>query len=371
MAMSPVIGLLFLSSLWNIKKPAKGDLSYLWVVGYFLILMLGYFLSSNKDGALSELENNASFLLFPIIFAFSNLDFKSIFHKMMLYFVEGIILSIVIAIVFSTIKFFANADIHSFFYGEISPFHHTSYMAMYVSFGIAFLYYNGFHPKKSTLLSSYWNFTLITVFSIYVLLLLSKTGILITLSIHLFAIFYWIIKHKKIKYGILSLGLISTIIILSFTLSNSVRSRFSETFSALNTEESTESSTGIRLISWEVSWELFNEQPVLGTGTGDINQAMTAKFIEKGHNQLAFKNFNAHNQYLTTLTKSGIIGFLSLVLLLVIPSFRVKQQQHFIYVIFATIVALNFLTESVLQTQSGIVFIAFFTTFFIATLSKN
>lgn len=371
MAMSPLIGLLLLSSLWNFKKPKKSDLIFLWIVLYYLILIVGYFNSSNKGGGISELENNAAFVILPIVFAISNINFKNIATRVLTYFLEGLILSVFIAFCFSGIKFISGEGVSSFFYGEISPFHHTSYSAMYASFGIAYLYYIAFHPKRSTFIPSKFTFLLITTLSIYVLLLLSKTGILVTFMIHIISITFWIVKHKKLKLGLVTLSLILASVSVSLIASDSMRNRFFEVFTALGEEEHKESSTGSRIISWDASWELFREQPILGVGTGDINESMSAKFIEKGHNSLALKRLNSHNQYLTTLTKSGLLGFFSLLLLFLIPVFISKKQNSYIFLVFTFIVGINFLTESVLQIQSGIIFVAFFISFFYAMLMDN
>ena len=371
-ALSPVIGLLVLASFWNFKRE-KFSLVYLTSsLSYFAVLCIGYLISISKENALFELEISAAFLIFPVIFSLSNINFKEVLHRLILFFIEGLVLSILIAFVFSIVKYFHSQDINSFLYGEISPFHHTSYMAMFCSFAIAYLYYNSFNPLKKTYLSPKIQVLIIALLSIYVVLLLSKTGIIITFLIHLISITYWIFRLKKVKAGLLIMGIIFTTIILLFSTSQTIRNRFLETYNVITNENEAESSTSIRFITWESSWDIFMENPLIGAGTGDIQYKLSTKFIEKGHNNLAMKSYNAHNQFLNTASKSGILGLISILILFGVPIFYSLKLSNPIYIFFFLIVTINFMTESVLQTQSGIIFCAFFNSLlFISMIQKS
>ncbi len=364
-----VIGLLFLSSLWNSKKTIKHDLNFLYLTLYYLVLIGGIFISNDKTIALSTLENSATLVLFPIIFMVSNINFKDIFHKIMIYFIEGVLLSFFIAITFSFYKWFNGSSTNPFLYTEVSPFHHTSYMALYCTVAIAYTYFVSLNPQKSTYISSFAAKAIITLLSIFSLLLMSKTGIIVVFLTHLIGLSYWIIKHNKIKIGLTSLGIVILTIVVVGSNVQSVKTRFTEIFKELGTTNHSESSTGARLIGWEVSWEVIQEHPFFGIGTGDVSQKMSETYISKGHNKLALKSLNSHNQFLTTGLQSGLIGFCSLIFILAYPLIIAMRTKTYFTIFFIPIILINFMTESMLQTQSGVVFIAFMLSLFLGVMN--
>ena len=74
------------------------------------------------------------------------------------------------------------------------------------------------------------------------------------------------------------------------------------------------------------------------------------------------KNFNAHNQFLQVLIDHGLIGLLILLFYSFFMIYSSIVKKKFIFTIFLCIIILNFLTESILETQSGVIFFAFFNT---------
>jgi hypothetical protein len=56
----------------------------------------------------------------------------------------------------------------------------------------------------------------------------------------------------------------------------------------------------------------------------------------------------------------GIAGLFILVLLFLLPGIAAWKKQDFLYLSLLLLVAVNMLTESMFETQSGVVFFAFF-----------
>jgi O-antigen ligase len=365
------IGLLFISSIWNRKTSLKGNYNFLYLTIYFLILVFGYFISENKLQASAVIEVGSSMFLFPIIFMISNINYKELFHKIMTYFIEGVILSFFISMILSVYKWSLGSETNPFFYTEVSSFHHTSYMAMYCSIGVAYFYYISLRPQKSTFIPKYVTRVVISVLTIFALLLMSKTGILIVLLTHLFGLSYWIVQHKKIREGLIAFGVLLFSISILFVTVPSIQTRFSETYHALFEAEHSESSTGSRLISWEVSWNVFKSSPVVGVGTGDIDIKMNEGFLTSGHNKLAMRSLNSHNQFLTTAVQSGLFGLIGVLFMFFYPLTMVRNTRSYFYLVFLGITLINFMTESMLQTQSGIIFISFLLSLFLGSMNQE
>jgi len=76
------------------------------------------------------------------------------------------------------------------------------------------------------------------------------------------------------------------------------------------------------------------------------------------------ENFNSHNQYLSYLLKHGILGFLLFVGAFVYYLRLGFKHRSFMYVAFLLLLLIGFYTENILDSNKGIVFFAFFNTFF-------
>ncbi|MCB9196232.1 MAG: O-antigen ligase family protein [Flavobacteriales bacterium] len=362
----PVTLLLFLSSIWNFDKSFLRKKNALLIPVYFFVIVIGYLWSSNKGNALFEIELNLSFLLYPLILVISNIDFNNITNNILKSFLDGLLVSVILAFINSAIHYFSSYDINEFFYDGLTFFHHSSYLSMYACFGVAILYYWSFHPNKNRYISPTTNAIIIGLFSIFTLFLMSKMGILLMLLVHLYSIGFWIVKHNKVVIGLIILTSTITFLVLAFSFNTSLNNRFKELLTYNEGEVISESSSGARIIAWQGCIENFKAHPLIGVGTGDVNEALNEYYMKSGHPTLALKSLNAHNQFLHTLVKEGILGLVSLAFIIWLPFFKNSQNQETmkLYVVFILIFLISCLTEAMLQTQSGIVFFAFFISIF-------
>ena len=69
---------------------------------------------------------------------------------------------------------------------------------------------------------------------------------------------------------------------------------------------------------------------------------------------------NAHNEFYQVFISIGIIGFIIFVITLLAPLSLAFKINNFIYIIFLFIIVFNFLPESMLETQAGVMFYSFF-----------
>ena len=146
-----------------------------------------------------------------------------------------------------------------------------------------------------------------------------------------------------------------------------IQSRYNEiityTFQKMDQKE-IRSSTLIRKKIWFSSLKLVKEKWITGYGTGLSKKVLQKQFKKDGYDYLIKKNYNSHNQYLQVFLDQGIFGFLLLVFFTFGMLYASLKQKDFIYALFLVIMILNFMTESILETQSGVIFFAFFNTIF-------
>jgi O-antigen ligase len=125
--------------------------------------------------------------------------------------------------------------------------------------------------------------------------------------------------------------------------------------------------TDSRWDRWSVATALIVKAPVIGHGAGsEISLLHEGFFIKKYYNSF-LNRLNAHNEYLSFLIKSGIIGLLVYLYVLSF-GFRVSlQKKDLLFFTFMLLVALVSFSENVLDVDKGVLFYAFFFSFFMFT----
>jgi O-antigen ligase len=119
----------------------------------------------------------------------------------------------------------------------------------------------------------------------------------------------------------------------------------------------------VRYTIWDTSWEAAKENLPFGVGSGDIKDVLKSKYSERSLPYFNKREYNTHNQYLQILLAVGIPGILLFVSGLFYTLYVSMQKRCFLYLVFMLIIAINLLTESMLERQSGVVFYAIFNAF--------
>lgn len=338
----------------------------------YLLYGFGMLYTKNLDYGLFDLEVKMSLFIFPVIMSTIRKDVLSIAvaRKVLWAFVFGVLTSIGICYGQAVYQYFMTDSLTVFYYSSLSPLIHPSYMAMYVCFAIAILMY--FFSKglvKGNIQKAMVLF-LVFLFELFVIMLSSKAGILgLAILLALFSGYIFFGERRLVRGLVVSsvLAISFVVLFVSFPVS---AERFEETRSAIeqaniNAEE-IPSSSGERLLIWWYSFEITNNSLLAGVGTGDVKDKLLDKYSEKQMYNALGLELNAHNQYLQTTLSLGIIGLVVLMLNLVLPAIYGIEQKHYLMLIFLVLLAFNFLFESMLETQAGVVFYAFFNAYLFA-----
>jgi O-antigen ligase len=123
--------------------------------------------------------------------------------------------------------------------------------------------------------------------------------------------------------------------------------------------EMAHSSVKLRQVIWTASLEVIIENP-FGVGTGDTTPELVKKYRAMGEDFAAEKNLNCHNQFLQVTCEHGWIALLLLVTGMAMMILRSIKTKDWIFLAFLLICGLNFLFESFLEVQAGIVFFFYF-----------
>jgi O-antigen ligase len=361
----PLIILLLITSLFNNRFNQLRGKNILLFTSIYLLYLFGLLYSSNLDCGLNDLVGKLSLFVFPIIFFISNINFNSKLDVILRSFVEGVLVSGIISVFVSIVKFYYTLDASWFFYANVSAFLHSSYFAMYASFAILIIYYFVFKDALQTKKSTLIKLIQLLFLSLLIILSCSKAGLLSLLFIHFGAIGYWLIKRKAYLKGSLVFVVFFCLLSLFYFQSSTLKNRVDEVFSVSSSgDTSSGSSTAVRIDIWKASIDLIKKKPFFGYGTGDVENILVEKYKQEGLSVIAEKKLNAHNQFLQTSIAIGLVGTLVLILIFIIPLFYAVRDRKYMYVFFILLIILNLLSESMLERQMGVVFYAFFNSLF-------
>lgn len=330
----------------------------IWFILYYLLLVIGLIWTSDIPFGLSKLENKLTFLIFPLLYQICNFNFnfKQITNVLLLSIFLSLVSSNILA--FLTIEnqntlqwnlFEKLSNSKSFCWNM-----HRSYFSTYCNILVIIMFHRLISVDNS-------NNKFLPIFGIFlgslgVIQSLSKINILLLfLTFTVFLIVFFTKKidwRKKLVFsGIL---VIASILIIN---NKAIQYRFNEikesTSSIKFENNKTLQSSAIRLIMWNTSWEIWEESFLFGTGTGDYNTELTKRNFNKGNYGVAKEQLNSHNQFLNTGVQLGAVGVFVLFMLFFssIRYFLRSKWRWMILVVFL----INFLVESFLETQAGIV----------------
>lgn len=322
----------------------------LWFIFYYLLLVVGLLWTENHSFAFSKLENKLAFLLMPTLLIFTVRKWGNLEWKQLL--VYSLLFALVMYETLALWRYIGQSENSwqfEFLSSRFSIFMHRSYFACYLVIGIVLLFDN---IRKVFTMT---NLALICFFSIGVLQTGSKAGI-VCLFVVFIVQFFAFTKLKNTRFNwIMNFSvLLFSIVLLT---NNPIKTRFETMWSALGNiqtkkNNSIESNTA-RIIMWNTSLDVWKENFLFGTGTGDYDDELTAKNIEYKNFGVAKERLNSHNQFLNSAVQLGLVGFLVLLMIFISSYFfsEKKLWQLLILVVFL----INFLVESFLETQAGII----------------
>ncbi len=406
----PIIFWVFTSIILYIKSHKKLDkptinkgIIFLWL--FYISVVASVIYSDDKADAFFDTEVKLSLLIIPLgmillkeiyqpkrrlilsVFAFSNVIASAICIIAALYnsttIVDGkIIFNTIVPIIYEDTN---TAPPSYFAYTDFSLFKHPAYFSAYLI--LSFFIIIDLIKNKIYLLKSKTANRFIYIISILLILsalffLQSKAGYLTFFVVLALFFLWWIIKKKKFILG----SAIITLIIIAAMYWYNNNSRFYYIRNALLQKEDFVEAVankehkyileryGIDRISlWIIASEVASENFLLGCGAGDVHTELNAKFSEYNLDSFTENRYNAHNQYIETFLTQGIIGFLLMLLWLIYPFFKNNnyKNHNYLFLIFITVLAFNFIFESMLNSISGVIYTAFFYGLFANTKANN
>lgn len=354
----------------EIKDRLKPNKPLFWFIAFYLYHLIGVIYSENLVFGWNDLGIKLSFLVLPLIIAFSDIRLNK--DKIVDMILLGLFLSAVIALSKAAFKsVYYPEDNHWAYFTEsyLAFSMHRSYYATYMALGVLLSADRYFTFKNLKYLGAAILFALITM------LTFSKAGILILVILIIPLLFVYIYRNWGKWIAAVGSAFMVITVIGAIWFTPTLHSRFEKMFEGV-TSASTANNTSVesnesRLIMWSTSLRLINENLLFGVGTGDVSDALDEKNKQLGNTGVAERSLNSHNQYLNTWVQLGLIGFLLLFVIIITSMITALSVRFMPFVYLIMVISLTMSFESFLETQAGIIPVTLLMTLFVIKAKKN
>jgi O-antigen ligase len=200
-------------------------------------------------------------------------------------------------------------------------------------------------------------------FQLFILIFLSRKGVIVALMITLALFcFFMIKKHTQlILFFVLSAGFFS---LITIKYSPETIKRFKEVFDAKSYNQiKSYSSTSQRYGIYKCSLEKLNESWLVGYGIGDTQNELISCY-KKSSNILVAREYNSHNQFLSVLLHVGVLGFFLFLISLIMNLKLFYLKRDYFAFCLVCMYLLIMLTENILERQNGVILFSFLLNFY-------
>ena len=332
----------------------------------YLLTILGFFISSNKDVALTEFDCDLLFLVAPIVILSYKPELFTPARMRLLFgiFVVSCILQCLIIVPLGIYRVAVSGNNKYLYYIFLSIFKHPTYVAMYMTFALFLLLKDSFdHWPTTTKAYRIAAIAASVLLFLTTILLQSKAGLICIALLSIIWIFYYFaIRLRKTILSLLVLAAVAGCTFLVYQSGIIGNNRAQDTIEQLKTHHKNDSSgkgsSEVRLTIWKCALEVSQKNLPWGTGTGDAIEEMKLNALEKNYTNLLDRNYNAHCQYIQELMETDIIGLVITLVYCLFPMIESIRRRNILLFTFALLVLLNISVECMFEVRSGVAFIA-------------
>lgn len=379
-----IMGVFFL--FFISKRDIKSILSnrYLFLlIGYYCWILFGLTYSDYPNEGGKDVLVQIALFAWPLGLVGLNSINRKMVMRLLNLFTRAVALSSLMCLVLAFSSYLSDGDASHFFYKNIAawPLVPQHYMGMYITFAIIIVIYNLVEGN----LNRKWKW-IEALF--YIGLFLLMQGLLsvriqyIALPISLLPLFIRAIRlktfgKKSLRNTLLVVGSLTILI----ALLPGTQRRVVETYDELRSINRVvnKKQTNHRVFLWRYSTEVIAENWLLGTGTGEGNEALHEKLLTCDAKfwdgttpyYLYEKKYNAHNVFLQVWMTHGIAGFLLICCILFIPLAQALKRGDTLVAGFLILSVISFSTESMLERQAGVLWFSCFYSLLVVAMKNG
>ena len=122
---------------------------------------------------------------------------------------------------------------------------------------------------------------------------------------------------------------------------------------------------------WELAVGAIKQSPIIGHGAGSEIPLLKTRYFQNKFYVSYLNGLNAHNEYLSLLIKSGILG-LAVYIITIFYGVRASiRKRDIVFFALMALTAVVSFSENVLDADKGVIFYSFFFTVFIFTSEQE
>jgi O-antigen ligase len=370
---------LILHTVIQFKKPVRPvfNLRTAALASVFFITVFSTIYSANRIAAFNEWSKQILILLFPVFFCFLRLDLKKYRSFLLLSF--SIVCTATVAYLyldaFFTLRYyllplsslFSHAFTNHNFSAPIGI--HATFFSMQLALSLIYLL-SVFFKEPRLRYRIFFLACIVILFAGIIQLSSKSVCFCLFLVVNLAVPYFLLLKPARRKYILITASLSVVVILLIFKLST-FRERF---ISQLHNDLSQAPAAGFddpRLARWKLVAELIAKAPVTGYGAASEIPLLKDTFFENRLYNSYLHQLNAHNQYLSFLLKSGVPGLLIYLGTLIFGLRIAVGKRDLVFFVFVLVIAFVSVSENLLDVDKGIIFYAFFFSFFVFSAEDN
>lgn len=362
----------FISGKIKFRYSRKNILLVLFASAYYLIEIVSLLYSDNLEKGTEIVLKKSSLLLLPLLLGFiKNIKTSLIYFC----FIASNLLACIFMIFFSLKNYFSTNDMSSLIYENLSSTidAHPTYISMHIVFAtILLLFYNNWN-SNSINISPVLKLFGLTIFTLVVLSLSSRTAV-VTLLVSYLTYGILLIVSKKINNTVIftALFFFITLFIIGF-YKLGLKQRFNEILSSsIQFDPNTNNANGLtlRAVKWNCSLNGITNNPLFGIGVGDAQDYLQKCYSNKGFWGVHYA-YNSHNQFLQIGLASGLVSLLLFISYIIFVALKLISSKNHMELFFYMSIVLFCMTESILERQHGVVFFSFFNAIFLSNLQSD
>lgn len=336
-----------------------------WMAVLYVLYVAGVGWSANLDYALFDLQVKASMLLLPLVLVVLPPGGRRGGDALLRLF--GIVSAVAVVVCVGMAFWRFGAHCIGYFQGQrtapstsyfvssnFSLFLHPSYFAMYLSLG-------AFHTDPERGDGKRWRWTVHALQILGIVLCASKLGWMVLAS-------WWIITlvvrwrdrqaRQRALLGLLASAALLTLLVRVSPFFREKVDQFGNAARGAPVDVSDSGSTASRRMIWGAALPLIEEHMPWGTGTGDVKDILLARYAELGYTHAVEQRLNAHSQWIQTTLTLGVPGALMLLAMILVPVPIALRRRDGTSLVLSSLLASNWAVESMLETQAGVIFLA-------------
>lgn len=343
----------------------------------FTVYLLSLFIYYSSEQTPKKLETGLSLIVIPLIFTIIN---RQIFNKKLevllskTFVFSAALFSSLILIYFAYLGYFTGIKPYGYCLSQLTnklPLwaDHPIYISLTLCISLLFS-----HTAYVNVNNSYKKLVLISSFLVFgVVLFLSRRGPILALFLALIPILYNLFKISTQKKLVIRIGALVAIAGVSVVLFvKPINKRILEVVKP-NTYviKNETNSTNNRIQIYKCAIELIKNKPILGYGIGRDKKVLYDCYKENLY-YLYENKFNTHNQYLSTLLRFGLLGFIVFLFFLYYNYKIAVNSKSTIFLSILIFYTFNFLFENVIERQNGVILFAFLINYYsFKSLERN